>query len=149
MLREEMLPNFRPCCHVFHQSKWKHYNKLHEIYFLSVHWAANMLHATYLWNMFHAICFIGVRRALKMNLFCQNFWISWIMVSSLYYALLHSHEVHDSMLHTTSYLLLVPTYTTRFWGTQNQRVSSIISIVYLVIMSSTEYHRWLHRSKTD
>ncbi len=48
VLREEMLRNFRHCCHVFLRFKWKDYNKLHEIYFLSVHWAANMLHAIYL-----------------------------------------------------------------------------------------------------
>ncbi len=43
-LREEMLRNFQPWCHVFRRFKWKDYNKLHEIYFLSVHRAANMFH---------------------------------------------------------------------------------------------------------
>ncbi len=55
VLCEEMLCNFRHCCHIFCQFKWKDYNKLHEIYFFSVHWAANML---------HTICFIGVHRTL-------------------------------------------------------------------------------------
>ncbi len=66
VLREKMLHNFRGCCHVFHWFKWKDYNKLNEIYFLIMHWAANMLHAIYLWNMFRAICFIGVRQALQL-----------------------------------------------------------------------------------
>ncbi len=63
VLHEGMLRNFWPCCHVFCLFKWKDYHRLHKIYFLSVPWAANMLHAIYLWNMFHAICFIGVHRA--------------------------------------------------------------------------------------
>ncbi len=50
VLREEMLCNSRRCCHVFRQFKWKDYNKLREIYFLSVHWAANMLHAIMVFN---------------------------------------------------------------------------------------------------
>ncbi len=50
--------------YVFCWSKWKDYNKLHEIYFLNVHRAANIFHAIYLWNTFQAICFIGVRLAL-------------------------------------------------------------------------------------
>ncbi len=65
VFREEMLCNFRHCCHVFRRFKWKDYNKLHEIYFLSAQWAANMLHTIYLWNMFHAICFLGLRCALQ------------------------------------------------------------------------------------
>ncbi len=63
VLCEEMLRNFRRRCHVFRWFKWKDYYKLREIYLLSVHWAANMLHAIYLRNMFHAICFVGVRLA--------------------------------------------------------------------------------------
>ncbi len=53
-----MLRNFRRC-YVFHWFKWKEYSKLLEICFPNVHRAANMLHAIYLWNMFHS-----VRRAL-------------------------------------------------------------------------------------
>ncbi len=34
--------NFRSCCRVFRQFKWKDCHKLCEIYFLNVHWAANM-----------------------------------------------------------------------------------------------------------
>ncbi len=47
VLCEEILHNFRCCC-VFHWFKWEEYNKLLEIYFLNVHWGANMLHAIYL-----------------------------------------------------------------------------------------------------
>ncbi len=54
VLREEMLRNFRHCP-VFRQFKRKDYNKLHEIYFLNVHRAVNMLQSIYLWNMFHAM----------------------------------------------------------------------------------------------
>ncbi len=52
-LYEEMLRNFRRC-HEFCRFK-----------FLSVHWAANTLHAIYLRNMLRAICFVGVHRALN------------------------------------------------------------------------------------
>ncbi len=62
VLRVEMLCNFRRCCYFFHWFKWKEYNKLLEICFPNMHWAANMLHVIYLWNIFHAICFIGVCR---------------------------------------------------------------------------------------
>ncbi len=54
----------------FLRFKWKDYNKLCEIYFLSVHWAANMLHTIYLRNMFQAMCFIGVRCALLTAKMC-------------------------------------------------------------------------------
>ncbi len=37
-----------------------------------VHWAANMLQAVYLWNVFHAICFIDVRRAF---LWLEKYWL--------------------------------------------------------------------------
>ncbi len=47
VLHEEMLRNFRHRFRVFCRFKWEDYNKLREIYFLSVHWAANMLHAIY------------------------------------------------------------------------------------------------------
>ncbi len=70
-----MLRNFGHCCYVFHWFKWKEYNKLLEICFPNAHWAANMLHAIYLWNMFHAICFIDV---------CRAFWnMSYILLHSL------------------------------------------------------------------
>ncbi len=64
VLREEMLCNFGCCCYVFHWFKWKEYNKLFEICFPNVHWAANML---------HAICFIGVPRALHSMCFVHPF----------------------------------------------------------------------------
>ncbi len=64
VLREEMLRNFRCVVHVFPWFKQEDYNKLCEIYFLDPHWAINMLHAIYLWNMFYAICFVGVPCAL-------------------------------------------------------------------------------------
>ncbi len=48
MLREEMLRNFKSCCHVSRRFKWKDYNKLREIYFLSVHWTVNKLRIIYL-----------------------------------------------------------------------------------------------------
>ncbi len=74
VLCEEMLHNFRRSYHVFCRFKWKDYNKLREIYFLSMHRAANMLHAIYLWNMFQVICFIGVRLTLGTYcMFIQNY----------------------------------------------------------------------------
>ncbi len=49
-------------CYIFHWFKWKEYNKLLKICFPNVHWAASML---------HAICFIGLRHALKLR------WKNW------------------------------------------------------------------------
>ncbi len=44
----------------------------------NVHWAANMLQAIYLWNMFNAICFVGVRPALgKKHGECEKGDNSW------------------------------------------------------------------------
>ncbi len=89
VLREEMLRKFRRSCHVFHRFKWKDCHELREIYFLYVHWAASMLHTIYLWNMFRAICFIGVRCAWKFNVslkcfhsFSNNFsvHINWLQI---------------------------------------------------------------------
>ncbi len=64
VLHEEMLRNFRRRFYVFHWFKWKEYKKLIEICFPNVHWAANLLHDIFLWNMFYVICFIGVCHAL-------------------------------------------------------------------------------------
>ncbi len=73
VLCEEILLNFRRCCHVFCRFKGKDYNKLLEIYFLTVHWDANKLHAIYLWNMYRAICFVGVRRAYTCMFLTEKF----------------------------------------------------------------------------
>ncbi len=55
-----MLRNFR--C-VFCRFKWEDYNKLREMHFINVRGVINMLHAIYLWNMFYAICYVGVHPA--------------------------------------------------------------------------------------
>ncbi len=84
-----MLSNFGHCCYVFHWFKWKEYNKLPEICFPNMQWAENMLHAIYLQNMFHTICFIRVRRALrtgkaiygdatKAHVFCCSLLVKWV-----------------------------------------------------------------------
>ncbi len=43
-------------------------NLFHRCALCSVHWVANMLPAIYLWNVFYAICFIGVHRTLNSHL---------------------------------------------------------------------------------
>ncbi len=59
VLREEMLRNFRRCCHVLHQFKWKDYNKLREIYFLR---------RAHLWNILHETCFVNILHATYLQL---------------------------------------------------------------------------------
>ncbi len=83
VLREEMLRNLRCCFHVLRQFKWKDYNILREIYFLYVHWAANMLHAIYLWNMFHKCVPRVLKKQPSRNYFsysssCEPSILKWI-----------------------------------------------------------------------
>ncbi len=70
VLREEILCNFRR--YVFRWFKWQDNNKFRDIYFFNLRWAANMLHARYLWNIFHATCFIDVCPALHSMLCCAS-----------------------------------------------------------------------------
>ncbi len=79
-------------------------------------------------------------------MFRQNIWISPILVSYVYYVLLHSHEIHNSILHTTSHLLLVPIHTSRFLGnSKSTRVSCINSSNVVFV----EYFRFCPNPRTD
>ncbi len=94
VLHEEMLHNLRCVVHVFPWFKQENYNELHEIYFLNVHRAANMLYAIYLWNMFHAICFVDARCALhavKYVYFYTSFHFSRYLMIYTYHYYINTH----------------------------------------------------------